>query len=212
MKKHLFITALLMLTVINYTGAQIYAKNEAGFITYNEIVDVDSISRKKLYSNAITWITTLKKLGHKIEFSVKDSINGKLVTKNEFSVYTGSGVLEKLSGKFNYHVTIEVKDNRYRYTITDFIYHEYKPDRYHNIQATGKTKNLEETKATGWQKLWDKHRKTLDEKIKKDISNLKVYMITKPQVSDPLPPKKEVKWGRLGRSLKSSRTNNDRAT
>jgi hypothetical protein len=193
MKKYVFVFTLITF-VLNVAVAQTFPINEAGIIAYYEIIEVDSLPKDQLYLNAKKWFSTLNRGAQTVEFVLQDSVNGKLVAKNVLSVFTGSGVLQKLSGKFTYNVVLEVKDTRYRYTISDLIYHEYKPDRYHNIQPTGKTQKLEESKALGWQKLWDKHRKTLDERIREDLNRLKILIILKPTISRPEPAKKEVKW------------------
>jgi hypothetical protein len=194
MTRLIYHVSVLLIITLQAVTAQIFPANENGKINFYEVSEVDSLTKSVLYRNATRWITSLKTLDNTIEWITKDSTNGKLSIKSIFSVYTGSGILKKLSGKFYYNINVEVKNNRYRYSFSDFIYHEYKSDRYHNILPTGNTKNLEETKALGWQKLWDKHRKTLDEKINSDIRNLKTYIIVRPKKPEISPVKKEVKW------------------
>jgi hypothetical protein len=157
---------------------------------FYEIVDVDSMAAGMLYHNAAKWLRQNSTTLH-----VADSLGGVLNASNEFSVFKESGVLKKISGKVTYNMVIEVKDNRYRYHFSDFVFHYYGPDRYHAMGPTGKKKKLEDPKAAGWQKLWDAHRTKTTEKIQQDIAVLKVK-IKERQVQQPSTPepKKEVKW------------------
>jgi hypothetical protein len=190
------IIALLIITSVikSYAVAQSFPLNEAGKIAYYEVVEVDSMKKDLLYHNSIKWINHLKAYNHKIETTLSDSLTGKVMVENEFSVYSQSGILKKLVGKFTYSTVIEMKDNRYRYTFTDFVFHEYSPDRYHNILPTGKIRNLEEVKAVGSQKQWDKHRTLIANKIQQDIINLKSKMVEITAPVENVAPKKTVKW------------------
>ncbi len=188
------LTFFLVALAFQYTAsiAQVFPVGENGKVTFYEVLPADSLSKVALYHNAINWF---KKSAHQVKLTREDSVNGKLMGHNEFLLYSAQpGVLKKLTGKFTYETVIEVRDNRYRYTFTDFIYHEFKPDRYHNIAATGKTKNLEELKATGWQKLWDKHRQLLFTKIQQDIDRLKTQIIHVPTATPASTKKNELKW------------------
>ena len=151
---------------------------------------VDSCSAGLLYHNAVTWGRQ-----NSTATTTADSVAGIVRGENEFSVYKESGVLKKVSGKVSYNFMIEVKDNRYRYHFYDFIFHYYAPDRYHNIIPTGKKKKLADPDASGWQKLWDKHRAKTNERVQGDIGILKLKIVEKPTTSAvKVESKKEVKW------------------
>lgn len=194
MAKSLFLLTIITLTIHFRSNAQSFPLNEKSKITYYEVVESDSTSKALLFRNSINWINSLKAYNHKIETTLSDSISGKVNIENEFSLYSQPGVLKKLVGKFTYVTLLEMKDNRYRYTFTNFVFHEYSPDRYHKIIPTGKVRNLEETKAVGSQKQWDKFRIVIADKIQKDINALKTKMLENPKPVIATQPAKVLKW------------------
>jgi hypothetical protein len=172
--------------------------NAAGKIEMGEIIQLDSINNKTiLYHNAIQWTEGFPSDETKITSIKNDVLAGKISCSFQFPVYTQAsvGVLKKINGTITYDCVIEVKDYKYRYSFTNFIYHYYKQDRTYKYVDAGKTKKLEDFKASGWQKLWNKHRMTTATKIEKDINSLKETMqtITPAPVKEE-PKKKEVKW------------------
>lgn len=186
---------LLLLPCLTMPGyAQDFPLNESGKIYFYEVARADSLTKDLLYHNALKWFYSLR--NPDLQMVVKaDSLKGKVDAENELSVYSQTGVLKKLSGKVTYTASVEVKDNLYRYTFSNFIFHYYKQDRTYKIVATGKTKDLEDVKASGWQKLWDQHRNTVFKKITADIAQLKTMIKELPV--DPTKEKekkKEIKW------------------
>lgn len=184
---------ILIVTRLSVFG-QTFPLDDAGKIVFYEVVKADSFKRDFLYHNAVTWLNSLKGFDEIITESL-DSIHGKIIAKNEVTVYSQTGILKKISGKMKYQTMIEVKDNLYRYNFSEFVFHYYKQDRNYKMVATGKTKNLEDAKASGWQKLWDKHRSKMLEKIQRDIAQLKIKIVEVPvDATKELAKKKEVKW------------------
>jgi len=188
------ILLLLLLCAIFSGYAQDFPLNESGKIYFYEVAKGDSLTKDFLYHNALKWFYALR--SPDLQMIIKaDSLKGKIDAQNELSVYSQTGVLRKLSGKVTYTSSVEVRDNLYRYTFSDFIFHYYKQDRTYKIVDTGKTKDLEDSKASGWQKLWDQHRNTVFKKITGDIAQLKIMIVEVPV--DPKKEqakKKEIKW------------------
>jgi len=186
---------LLLLPCLTISGyAQDFPLNESGKIYFYEVAKADSLTKDFLYHNALKWFYALR--NPDLQMIIKgDSLKGKIDAQNELSVYSQTGVLKKLSGKVTYTSSVEVRDNLYRYTFSNFIFHYYKQDRTYKIVETGKTKDLEDSKASGWQKLWDQHRNTVFKKITGDIAQLKIMIVEVPV--DPKKEqakKKEIKW------------------
>lgn len=194
MRKNILVLFTIALTFHLRGNAQLFPVNEKNKITYYEVIENDSTSQSLLYKNGVKWVNALNAYNHKVETTLADSISGQVNIENEFSLYSQPGLLKKLVGKFTYVTLIEVKYNRYRYTFTDFVFHEYAPDRFHTIIPTGKTRNLEVTKAKGSQKQWDKYRLVIADKIQKDIIDLKTKMLEKPKPVTAAPTVKAVKW------------------
>lgn len=91
-------------------------------IEFTEVVNVEGAQKDKLYSAALAWFGgTFKKAQNVID--VQDKEAGRIIGKASFPynpvVFIGSA---GIVGKVNYTVTIEVKDNKYRYRIDGFTH------------------------------------------------------------------------------------------
>ncbi|HNW89863.1 MAG TPA: DUF4468 domain-containing protein [Bacteroidales bacterium] len=77
-----------------------------------EVVTIDSISKNALYSAAQSWFAeSFKDSKNVLEISDKEA--GKLFGK-------GKAALGNLHGNLNFNITIIVKENKYKYTFSDF--------------------------------------------------------------------------------------------
>lgn len=193
MLKHcmsIFSLCVVLLCHFRLAGQDQPANDPEKFVFY-EIVRADSTTKALLYHNAVSWVTV-----NGLNILQADSLQGIIKATNEFPVYKESGVLRKISGKVTYTMVVEVKDNRYRYHLNDFIFHYYGPDRYYNMIPTGKKKKLDDADASGWQKLWDSHRIYTTQKIQQDIASLKIKIIEKPVSTSTQSPKqkKTITW------------------
>ncbi|MBS1506600.1 MAG: DUF4468 domain-containing protein [Bacteroidetes bacterium] len=163
-------------------------------VEFSNVVVADSLAKLDLFHNAVHWTNSLKANDEKVILTESDSIAGKVLGESSFFVYTQSGILKKVSGLITYKLSVEVKDNKYRYQLSNFVFHYYKQDRNYNMVETGKTKPLEELKATGWQKLWTQHRATVLAKMKASAQQLELKMIEKPKKITAEKKVKKVEW------------------
>lgn len=172
---------LILLTIIVQIGNCQPSPLEVGAkrLEFSDVVVADSLSKQLLFQNAETYVQLLKSNDEIFELKLKDSIDGKLFWQSKFLVYSQTGILRKMSGVITYLLSIEVKENKYRYRFSDFIFHYYKQDRYFKMIDTGKTKNLEDSQAPGWQKLWIQHKSLVLLKTQNQIKNLKMVMMEK---------------------------------
>jgi hypothetical protein len=179
-------------------GISLWANGQSASISstsfdFSNVVVADSLSKQSLFHNAVNWVSDLK--DEKTKLSQNDSILGKIEGESSYLVYTQqAGILKKLSGRVSYKISIEVKSNKYRYRFSDFIFHYYKQDRYYNMVETGKVKSLNEQSASGWQKLWDSHRATTQNKMKEYSKLLEIKMIEKPEIASEKVIAKKVEW------------------
>jgi len=158
---------------------------------FSNVVIADSLSKQLLFHNALSWVSALN---DKTVLSQKDSVLGKVEAESSYLVYNQqAGILKKLSGRISYKILIEVKDNKYRYHFSNFMFHYYKQDRNYNMVETGKTKSLNEPNASGWQKLWDSHRAATQNKMKEYGKQLEIKMVEKPETPGEKIAKK-VEW------------------
>jgi len=187
-----FILLVISLVSLSKGEAQSLPIDESGKIFFSEVVLADSFPKEKLYKNSLVWLKSLSRPEEKFEFLVKDSIRSSANGRYEFQVFAQSGLLRKMVGTVTCNISIDTKDDKYRYAFSEFVYHYYKEDRNYKMIKTGKTKPLEDKDAAGWQKLWDKHKQTTNTKINALISSLKVEIPKK--IIAPLKKEKKVEW------------------
>ncbi|SRR5258708_4126281 len=161
-------------------------------VEFASVVIADSLLKQFLFSNAKNWIKLLNHHDERTSITLEDSISGRVLGKSLFFVYSQTGILKKVSGAISYNLSIEVKDNKYRYRFSDFVFHYFKQDRYYNMVETGKTKPLEDTEASGWQKLWAQHKSTTYLKIHDQINAMKIKMVEKQRIATE--KKVEIEW------------------
>jgi hypothetical protein len=152
--------------------------DEKGKVIFYEVIKAEDFKKGILYENAKNWLT---ENSFHIESTPEDSIAGKIVASQSFYVYARGYISKKIHGKITYKTSIEVKDNRYRYSFSDFTFFYYKEDRNYQMVPTGKEKPIEESKASGWQSLWEQHKKNTQVHITRQIQDLKSSMIELPK-------------------------------
>lgn len=116
------IVVLLTVNVAAALGPKIKApelpKDEAtGKITWQDVIEVPGVSSDELFSRATAWVATAYKSANDV-IQMSDRAGGKLIVKGLES-HTFGG-LAPFTYYVRHSVTIEVKDGRYRYTISDF--------------------------------------------------------------------------------------------
>ncbi len=187
-----FVLLIISFASLTFDAAQSLPADESGKVSFSEVVLADSFPNGKLYSNSITWLKSLNRPEEKFTFSNKDSIQSSVTGQYEFQVFAQSGLLRKMVGLITCKLSIETKDNKFRYTFSDFIYHYYKEDRNYKMAKTGKTKPLEDKEAKGWQKLWEKHKQTTNTKINSLITSMKSEIPKK--ILTPTKKANKVEW------------------
>lgn len=91
-------------------------------ISFSEVVKVDSVNKDELFNRARSWF-------NKSFRSSKDVLN---INDKETGALSGKGLMQYYSkifmgseatrGVIRFTVTIQVKDGRYKYSITDFVH------------------------------------------------------------------------------------------
>ena len=181
-------TAFLLL-VASVAQAQQLPMNEGGKVSFYEVVKADSLPASLLYTHAKSWLRR-----RSYALAVADSANGRLVASNAFGVYDRGYLTKKLHGKMHYNLTVEVKDGRYRLQSTDFVFAYYQEDHAYHQVPTGKTKPLEDPTATGWQKLWETHRKDTLLTMNSLSAELKTAMLAAPKAPAPARSLRSADW------------------
>lgn len=160
---------ILLLPAIGYTQIKLPVNTE-GKIAYEEIVSADStLTAGVLYGKAISWFSDTFK-------SPKDAIrqqsptthhitaNG-LTNTNWTNIFNGD-----LKGKLSFKITLDFKDGRYKYLITDLVYVDNKYNSYPGLIEDAISKN---------KKYSEKAAFYIDQAVQGVISSLKSSMATK---------------------------------
>jgi hypothetical protein len=161
--KNIFLLATLFLLSCKFCFAQEEFK-------FSEIVKTDSLKAEVLSSKGKAWI-----ISHKFSNVDTSSASG-FKGDSWYRVYQKGVVSKQMHGTITYKLLLEIKDNKYRYTFTDFVFHYHKQDRNLVMVPTGKTKSLNDPKAEGWQKTWEKHKAYSKKQMEVLIADLKKSM------------------------------------
>jgi hypothetical protein len=107
--------ALIALCLITGSAfAQLPIDADTRKFTYSEVVEISG-SQAELYARAREWfVHAYTNADDVIQMDEKES--GQIIGKGKFSVY-----LSMNTRYIRHTVTIQVKDNKYRYTITNFV-------------------------------------------------------------------------------------------
>lgn len=179
---------VVLLLAASVAGAQALPLDEAGRVSFAEVVRADSLRAGLLYGHARAW---LRRRGYVL--AEADSVAGRLVASHAFGVYDYGYVTKRLHGKVRYRLVVEVKNGRYRAQFTDFSFAYYQDDRSAHPQPSGKTKPLEDTTAPGWQKLWETHRHDTLLTVTALAGELKTAMLAVPR-PPALPVSRSTDW------------------
>lgn len=121
-------TLLFIIILLGYT-LNLLAQNT---LTYTEVVEIKEVTKDELYNRAKKWFVTTYKSGNQvIQLDDKETgaIIGKASMKYQPRPFTGS---EKINGLIHYTISINLKNGRYKYEITDFV-HEPSGSQYGTI-------------------------------------------------------------------------------
>jgi hypothetical protein len=118
----LFLTCLIAARVAN-AQKSLLSLDEHNKYIYYQVVDIPGTSADSLDKNARSF---LKDFFPKIK--PKHSDNGAIDIEDKFLTYTS--LVKHENGEMAYTLTIECKEGKYRYWLTDFIFTPYEKNRY----------------------------------------------------------------------------------
>ena len=178
----MLLTVLLWVLNLELTpGDTLLSKNKAGQIHFEETIEVQALGEDILFRNALNFAKDLKKAGEgKAEFY--HDHGGKVVRKEgSFLVYTQGLFTPQVHGEISYTLQIEVDEKTYTYSLTDFVFHFYRRNRYGlYAPVSGKKKPLEEEKFAGMQDTWENHKQHTKQHVEQLVALLKTKMEEKP--------------------------------
>jgi len=186
-KQCYLLSALIFLLISTAFGQKETSKlpidSLTGKIVYSEVMHVDSsATRQELFSKAREWFAKAYKSSKNV-IQMEDKESGKIVGKALMQVYYKN----RQDGYINYTISIQVKDGRYKYEVTDF-YHTGQDVSGGSIPDFGLCEKMINTTdkyfGISMQKNYTSCLYQMDNNIKALISDLKFEMATKPQNTD----------------------------
>jgi hypothetical protein len=178
---------IYILTILSFTlqipgldkdpGFQLSEEGKIVFI--EQINDVDS--EIDLEVNAKHFLTIL---GEEDEMLIAKS-EGEMVsyqTTTGFKLYRKS-IGKTPYGKVSYRIKIEIKENRYRYIITDLVFKEYERNRYARFVPSKKKAQPIEKYLDDPSKAWQRYLNDIESKVGQTISDLKQELMESRQSS-----------------------------
>lgn len=122
MKRILFTVLTLAVAVVGYSQNFQFPKNADGGYEFSEVVE-SNLSKATLFANATSWaMKYYEEDGYKNVVQLESELDGRLVIKDYDVVIDGYEVKHKTnfrSEHIYYILTIDCKDNKYRYVIND---------------------------------------------------------------------------------------------
>ncbi|MCK5101427.1 MAG: DUF4468 domain-containing protein [Cyclobacteriaceae bacterium] len=174
------ITVFLIISTFYYSLTQDtqFPIDDLGKYTITEVVELHGIDKDKLFLNGQKFMKKVKVLNSKKKYYKIEKDNYTITNKGSFYVYRIGSVKKGIGGAVEYDIDLEIKDGKYRYTITNFIFNEYQRNRYGKYEPVkGKFIPLEMEVSSINKKEWEKHKQVVFEKSLELIQNLYSEMI-----------------------------------
>jgi hypothetical protein len=173
MKATKYLLSLVSILIIGNVIGQVNSGKmpinaETKVVSYSKVVPVDSIDKNELYYRAFTWANTYYNNPTDV-IREKEASVGRIVCKHRFKITNPPNKegFEKDAGLVAYTLTIQTKEGRYKYDLTEI---NWKQISYYPIER------WMDTKAAGYEKEYDYYLKLTDENVKKIIADLEKAM------------------------------------
>jgi len=189
---------ILVTTILGFinfftNSETLFPLDQHGKYTFSEVVEVPGMTRNELFTNGEEFVKKIKVLNTNKKYFSKDKENFILTNKGSFYVYRFGSLKKAIDGAVEYEIKLELKDGKYRYTITNFVFNEYRRNRYGKFEpVNGKFYPLEMEMTSLNQKEWEKHREVVFEKTWDLIHNLYGEMIFIEAKKSKVSPKEDV--------------------
>lgn len=186
---------VILFTLVKSLQAQeeaFFATDEAGKYVLAEVVDSVRIPKEEMTGNATLF---MQEHMQGVQASAGDGVP-QVTATGSFPVYKKASLGKHQDGVINYRLIVEVKDNRYRYVIRDFVFVPYERNRYGQFEAQkGKDVPLETEVSKLNRKQWEAHRRSAFEFAVSLGEDLKVCMLKKCGTSSPKKSKERISLG-----------------
>ncbi|HEY0175566.1 MAG TPA: DUF4468 domain-containing protein [Pedobacter sp.] len=100
--------------------------DERGRYIHYEVVEGTAVPADSLYSRARAFLKARKLL-------TPDTESDRLLASGKFLLNKTTVVISRPAGEVTYNFVFEIKDGKYRFWLTDFVFIRYERDRYANF-------------------------------------------------------------------------------
>ncbi|MCF8228023.1 MAG: DUF4468 domain-containing protein [Bacteroidales bacterium] len=167
------ITTLSLQAQVNDTIMGMPVDDQTGLITYQNVVEEEG-SKKELFYRAIDWVNNFYANPVAVT-KIRDVETGRVECRHQFRItYKKEGV-DLPAGMVLYTAIVELKDGRYRYTITDYVLK--KATRY-------PVENWLNKDDPAYNEQWHVYLGQIDAFTRDLIANLKEKMQPEPEVEE----------------------------
>src|SRR5579862_2284128 len=190
MKKILLsIIGLLMVLVVSAQKNNSLALDENSKYIYYEVVNIPNTTADSLNKKAKTFVTsTYPKLEPQINGDTAVTVKSKVLT------YSALAFAKHESGDIKYTLTIECRNNKYRYWLNNFVFIPYQKNRYGVfVPVDGIEIPLEKLSSKLDKKEADGDMEQLAAFCKQTGDNLKAYMAVEHKTNKPAQQQQPIK-------------------
>jgi len=126
--KHLFIGLCLVFACQTAFGQkELVTLDEHNKYIYYKVADMPGVQQDTLFSRCVKGIKTSKRFaGTKAVITAGSAV----LIKSKTTIYSSVTVVKHEIGDLAYTLTVEFKDGKYRYWLTDFVVTPYERNRY----------------------------------------------------------------------------------
>ncbi|MBT28727.1 MAG: hypothetical protein CMO01_03620 [Thalassobius sp.] len=185
MFRFLFLLSSILYLNTTSTGQKnIFPFDDTGNILYYKVVDTPENNTEELTKKAKEFFKAWYELKDKkfekliskkysyLTFNEEEKV---FESKQEYVIYPGR-FLKHAKGAVSYKLVVELKDNKYRYYINNFVFHPYELNRYGKYApASGKSVALNMITLKD-ELLQESDCLQLEEALQKNITMLEDYM------------------------------------
>ncbi len=172
---------ILLLAITNQGLAQVefFPMDEFGKYILTDVVELKGMTKDQLYDNGEKFMKNIKVLHSRSKYLRSDKENYQVKNRGSFYVYRLGSIKKGIAGAVEYDITLDFKDDKYKYQITNFRFNEYKKNRYSKYEPIkGKYTPLEMEVSSLNMKEWENQKEVVYEKSIELIQNLNGEMIS----------------------------------
>jgi len=129
MKTTIIALACVLFAKITFAQQDLLSFDEHNKYIYYQVVDMPGLTADTLHGRGLNF---LKAFYPKVKLKTMPAENN-ISGQGKFLSYGGVSVLKHEKGEIAFQLTIEFKDQKYRYWLTGFIFTPYRRDRYGNF-------------------------------------------------------------------------------